>query len=157
MTRTPDPTKRRRRPYPASPAAPQVRVNAPGRTAALCKLVRPQDKIEILDAASKQGVFGKAVSDKSWRASVACAEGFADVADARSDGESVMVRPCDASTIRPRRAAPRAPRLPPRAAHRPAPPCSQVHIETLYKVLQGDHEQEVRVATALKAAGVAGR
>ena len=30
-----------------------------------------------------------------------------------------------------------------------------MHIETLYKVLQGDHEQEVRVATALKAAGVA--
>ena len=30
-----------------------------------------------------------------------------------------------------------------------------MHIETLYKVLQGDHEQEVRVATALKAARVA--
>jgi serine/threonine-protein phosphatase 2A regulatory subunit A len=98
-----------------------VRVNALKCTAALCKKVRPQDKIEILDAASKQGVFGKAVSDKSWRVRVACAEGFADVADAcKGDGESVMV-----------------------------------HIETLYKVLQGDHEQEVRVATALKAAGVA--
>ena len=77
-------------------------MNALKCTAALCKKVRPQDKIEILDAASKQGVFGKAVSDKSWRVRVACAEGFADVADAcKGDGESVMVRPRDASTIRP--------------------------------------------------------
>ena len=54
-------------------------MNALKCTAALCKKVRPQDKIEILDAASKQGVFGKAVSDKSWRVRVACAEAIAEV------------------------------------------------------------------------------
>jgi len=132
--------KRRRRPDPAPPAGPQVRVNALKCTAALCKKVRPQDKIEILDAASKQGVFGKAVSDKSWRVRVACAEGFADVADAcKGDGESVMVRPRDASTIRP----PPAPHPAPRASIR-APLTAP-----LLPLLSGAHRDAVQ--------GVAGR